>query len=77
MKHSDISLGKVYYTYIGKKLCPIVVTGILSIDDKTPVYRVRREGQESNLPMPRTAGSLRKEPTTNKIIKPIKSPTGW
>jgi hypothetical protein len=67
VKHTDINLGKVYYTYIGKHLCPIVVTGILSIDGKTPVYRVRREGEENNLPMPRTAGSLRKEPIKQDI----------
>lgn len=62
MKHADINIDRVYYTRIGKHLCPVVVTGILSLDDKTPVYRVRREGDERNLPMPRTAGALRKEP---------------
>ena len=63
MKQADVQLDKVYYTYIGKDLCPVVVTGIMAAHNgRKTTFRIRREGDTVNLPKPRTAAALRQTP---------------
>lgn len=61
MKEKDITVGKVYYTYIGSDLEPVTVVGILEPDayNKRTRFLIKRKGESRILPKARTAAALR------------------
>jgi hypothetical protein len=58
MKNCDVYMGGTYHTRIGNRMLEVVVTGIMLIDGKTSIYKVRRKDRDANLPMPRMASAL-------------------
>lgn len=75
MKTKDIIVGGTYLTYIGQALSRVEVVGVVEgredatfASDRRTRFRVRRVGESTPLPKPRSAAALRLPPTRAAAI---------